>query len=68
MNNILFKFAINHSNLYADDSAAAKVAGLELKSLISYLNCEISELHYPLMALVDYRCELPLSRVLMHPH
>jgi hypothetical protein len=41
--------------MYGDDYAASKVAGHELKSLISYVNCEVKDLHFPLMALVDYR-------------
>jgi hypothetical protein len=55
VNNILFKFAINSRGMYGDDYAASKVAGHELKSLISYVNCEVKDLHFPLMALVDYR-------------
>jgi hypothetical protein len=49
------QFAIDTTGLYGDDYAAAKVAGHELKSLIAYVNCEIPDLHFPLMALVDYR-------------
>jgi hypothetical protein len=39
----------------SNDYAAAKVAGHELKGLQAYMNAGVKELHYPLMALVDYR-------------
>eukprot|EP01118_Nematostelium_gracile_P006177 TRINITY_DN1987_c0_g1_i1.p1 TRINITY_DN1987_c0_g1~~TRINITY_DN1987_c0_g1_i1.p1 ORF type:complete len:887 (+),score=181.40 TRINITY_DN1987_c0_g1_i1:68-2728(+) len=52
---ILFKFACDHNNLFGSDHAAAKVAGHELKGVISYLNCGIPDLNVPLMCLVDYR-------------
>ena len=53
---ILFKFALDASGLFGgDDAAAAKVAGQELKGLISYFSLAMPELGLPLMALVDYR-------------
>lgn len=56
VHNILFKFALDTEGLFGgDDAAAAKVAGLELKGLQSYANCNIPGLCLPLMALVDYR-------------
>ena len=42
----------------ANDSAAIKAAGLDLKGLISLFNVstyEKNEIHFPLMALIDYR-------------
>jgi len=53
---ILFKFALDTEGLYGyNDSAAATVAGHELKGLQAYFNCAIRDLSLPLMALVDYR-------------
>jgi hypothetical protein len=53
---ILFKFALDNDGLYGNnDSAAATVAGHELKGLQAYFNCAIAHLSLPLMALVDYR-------------
>jgi len=52
--NILFKFAYDAHGMLGSDYAAAKVAGNELKGLISYYNCGIRQLCVPLMALVDY--------------
>jgi hypothetical protein len=55
VHNILFKFAVDSEGLYdGDDSSAAKVAGHELKSLISIFNME-APFALPLMALVDFR-------------
>jgi len=56
INNILYKFALDSHNLFqGSDYAAAKVAGAELKGLISYFSLEDPDLCLPLMALVDYR-------------
>jgi hypothetical protein len=46
---------LDYNGLFGSDFSAAKVAGNELRGLISYFNCHISKLHLPLMALVDYR-------------
>lgn len=46
---------MDHKGLFGSDFAAAKVAGHELKGVISYLNCRIPDLNVPLMCLVDYR-------------
>jgi Clustered mitochondria len=46
--------AVDASGLYGNDEAASKVAGHDLKGLISYFNLGIPDLHFPLMALVDY--------------
>ena len=54
VHNIIFKFAVDHLNLYRSDEAAAKVAGHELKGLLSYFNTSV-DVCLPLMALVDYR-------------
>jgi Clustered mitochondria len=53
--------------------AAMKVAGHELKGLISYFNLNMKDLHFPIMSLVDYlvgvsvrralACKLSLDRV-----
>ena len=55
VHNILFKFAIDHKNIYGSDFSAAKAAGNELRGLMCYFNSSISDIHVPLMALVDYR-------------
>jgi hypothetical protein len=54
---IMFKLAIDKDGFFggSNDYAAAKVAGHELKGLQAYMNAGVKELHYPLMALVDYR-------------
>jgi hypothetical protein len=56
VNNILFKFAVDQDHLFrGDDAAAAKVAGHDLKSLISVLNCDLPGLSVPMMLLLDYK-------------
>jgi hypothetical protein len=62
VHNILFKFAVDYNELFGNDYAAAKAAGNELRGLISYFNCQISDLNLPLMALVDYRGMISRSR------
>jgi len=53
--NILFKFAVDSSNMYNGDFAAAKVAALELKGSIAYFNVSSDQdLRLPMIALVDY--------------
>lgn len=52
--NILFKFALDKNELYGSDEAAAKAAGHDLLGLIHYFNIGIPDLHFPLMALVDF--------------
>eukprot|EP01102_Stenamoeba_stenopodia_P007672 TRINITY_DN2166_c0_g4_i2.p1 TRINITY_DN2166_c0_g4~~TRINITY_DN2166_c0_g4_i2.p1 ORF type:complete len:974 (+),score=252.47 TRINITY_DN2166_c0_g4_i2:436-3357(+) len=54
VHNIMFKFAVDVTGMLGSDYVAAKVAGNELKGLISYFNCGVPDLHVPLMALVDY--------------
>ena len=54
VHNLLFKFAVDSEGILGSDYAAAKVAGNELKGLISYFNSGVRELRVPLMALVDY--------------
>ena len=41
--------------MFGGEYAAAKVAGNELRGLMSFFNCHIDELNLPLLALVDYR-------------
>eukprot|EP01103_Thecamoeba_quadrilineata_P012142 TRINITY_DN3060_c0_g1_i2.p1 TRINITY_DN3060_c0_g1~~TRINITY_DN3060_c0_g1_i2.p1 ORF type:complete len:601 (+),score=88.67 TRINITY_DN3060_c0_g1_i2:86-1888(+) len=55
IHNIMFKFSFDFKGLYGSDYASAKVAGHDLKGLISYLNCWVKGMSLPLMALVDYR-------------
>jgi hypothetical protein len=55
VHNILFKFAVDHKNIYGSDFSAAKAAGNELRGLMCYFNTSIPDLNVPLMALVDYR-------------
>jgi tetratricopeptide (TPR) repeat protein len=65
VHNIIFKFAVDHLHLYQSDEAAAKVAGHELKGLLSYFNTNV-KVCLPLMALVDYR-GFRLSAISMLP-
>jgi len=51
---VLFKFAVDTNGLFDSDHAAMKVAGHELKGLISYFNLNMKDLHFPIMSLVDY--------------
>jgi hypothetical protein len=37
------------------DEFAMKVANLELQGLTHYSACNISKLHFPLMAIIDYK-------------
>jgi Clustered mitochondria len=56
VNSILFKFAVDSNSLFNDnDYAAAKVGGHELKGLLTYFSLGLTDVHVPLMALVDYR-------------
>eukprot|EP01119_Soliformovum_irregulare_P018159 TRINITY_DN5508_c0_g1_i4.p1 TRINITY_DN5508_c0_g1~~TRINITY_DN5508_c0_g1_i4.p1 ORF type:complete len:1482 (-),score=512.19 TRINITY_DN5508_c0_g1_i4:32-3964(-) len=54
-NGILFKFSIDHHNLYGGDENAMKAAAHELKGLQNYYHCNIHGLCFPLMAFIDYR-------------
>eukprot|EP01100_Stratorugosa_tubuloviscum_P002729 TRINITY_DN1648_c0_g1_i1.p1 TRINITY_DN1648_c0_g1~~TRINITY_DN1648_c0_g1_i1.p1 ORF type:complete len:984 (-),score=453.01 TRINITY_DN1648_c0_g1_i1:328-3279(-) len=54
--NILFKFAVDVSNVFdGNNEAAAKMAGHDLRGLIACFSVQISQLYYPLCALFDYR-------------
>lgn len=37
------------------DENAMKSAAAEMRGLLSYMSCNIRELHFPLMALIDYK-------------
>jgi Clustered mitochondria len=52
---MFFKFATDSDkySLYGGDEFAAKAAGHELKSLNALIACNVPNLHFPLMALVD---------------
>ncbi len=79
--NILFKFAIDHMDLYrtnfidnngidkrryGSDEAAAKVAGHDLRGLTHYFECGIEDLCVPLTMLLDYRGFRLICQVLQH--
>jgi hypothetical protein len=52
---MLFKFAIDSKGVFRGrDDASAKVAGHELKGLKAYFSVADPDLHFPLMALIDY--------------
>eukprot|EP01105_Mastigella_eilhardi_P012347 TRINITY_DN2830_c0_g1_i6.p1 TRINITY_DN2830_c0_g1~~TRINITY_DN2830_c0_g1_i6.p1 ORF type:complete len:1280 (+),score=238.73 TRINITY_DN2830_c0_g1_i6:32-3841(+) len=55
IHNVLFKFAVNKTGIFTDESHAAKLAGHELKSLVTICNQEVPGISLPLMALIDYR-------------
>lgn len=52
---IFFKFPDDKHGLYGGDEGAMKASGHELKGLMSYIDCRIERLHFPLMVLIDYR-------------
>jgi len=41
--------------MYGGDQHAIKAAGHELKGLMCFYNLRMKDLHFPLMALIDYR-------------
>ena len=49
VNGILFKFALDSSNIYGGDHNAMKAASHELKGLMSYFHTNVDGLHFPLM-------------------
>lgn len=66
----MFKFALDNHGLYGSvekgkiahtnffqDEYAMKAAAHELKGLLSFYQCGIKGLHYPLMALIDFRLD-----------
>ena len=63
---ILFKFAMDWEGLYGGDEYSAKVASHELKGLARYFSCAVRGLHFPLMALIDYRYAPVLNLVRAH--
>lgn len=53
---ILFKLADGSTGPWSgSDEAAAKAAGHDLKGATHYFNLGLEKLHFPLMALIDYR-------------
>lgn len=54
MRGILFKFALD-SGIYDSHEAAMKVAGHELRGVVSIHDCGVSGLLTPLLALVDLK-------------
>jgi len=58
LHGILFKFAIDNQGLYNGDANAMKAAKHELRGCMSYYNCAIPKLCVPLMAVIDYRCDI----------
>lgn len=64
---ILFKFVLDfelrpglwmYGGSAGSDVSAMKSAAAEMRGLLSYQSCNISELHFPLMALIDYKVTL----------
>ncbi len=55
VHNILFKFATDESGFFNSHQAAAKVAGNELRGLISYFGTGVEGLSFPLMCLLDFK-------------
>ena len=52
---ILFKFSVDHGQLYGGDEAAMKSASHEIRSLMQIQSCRIPGLCFPLLAFIDYR-------------
>lgn len=71
---IFFKFATDsyipgakiwmYGGATRNDTAAMKGAGLDLQGLMSYYDIKVSGLHFPLMALIDYRYSFEGARPL----
>ena len=59
---IFFKFAVDRYGLYGGDHWAMKAANHELLGLTAYFNCSLPELHFPLMAVIDY-CGFRLTAI-----
>jgi tetratricopeptide (TPR) repeat protein len=53
--NILFKFATDETGFFQSHKAASKVAGNELRGLISYFDSSPEGLSFPLMCLLDFK-------------
>jgi hypothetical protein len=54
-NGIIFKFAVDESGLYGgNDELIMKTAAHDLVGLMALIECNISGLHFPLLALIDY--------------
>ena len=51
---ILFKFAVDTHGLFGSDAASAKAAKCELKGLIHYYEMSVSDIYFPMIAIVDY--------------
>lgn len=51
---IFFKLSRDWKGIYGSDGHAIKAAELELKGTMALLDCRISGLHFPLMALIRY--------------
>mgnify|MGYP002480243165 CR=1 FL=1 len=43
------------NNLYGGEEGLMKACGHELKGLMSYVDCRIRGLHFPLMVIIDYQ-------------
>jgi len=52
---IFFKFPVDVNNLYGGEEGLMKACGHELKGLMSYIDCRIRGLCFPLMVIVDFR-------------
>eukprot|EP00026_Physarum_polycephalum_P000649 Phypoly_transcript_00650.p1 GENE.Phypoly_transcript_00650~~Phypoly_transcript_00650.p1 ORF type:complete len:1327 (+),score=210.69 Phypoly_transcript_00650:37-4017(+) len=66
---IFIKFPIDNNGLYGgDDIVAAKTAGHELKGLSALISCNIPNLHFPLVCVINYKGyrALVFTRVPIH--
>lgn len=53
---IFFKFARDNHGLYGgDDFKAMKAGSHEFRSLIKFMDCRVSGIHFPLVVIIDYR-------------
>jgi hypothetical protein len=52
---ILFRLAVDSRNLYGSDEFAAKEASHQLRGLTAMYNANVDGLHFPLLALIDFR-------------
>lgn len=58
MNSIMFKFAVDHQNLFNGSiESATKLAGHDLKGLVNFLNCGYHGIDFPMMTVSNERTE-----------
>lgn len=54
MQDILFKFTDDTSNLYGSEKNAQKSAGHDLKGMVNYALANVEGLYFPMMCILQY--------------